>query len=112
MFEINDLSHHEKVLLDGCLRGMILADGYARDEEVAGLNRLRDELHFDDLDECLEEFESAVRTMEQFLLMAAGVTRTEARNLILKRLDEIAGLDGYKSASEADFFNQLVESWR
>ncbi len=111
MFRIGDLTHAEKVFFAGCLRGMILADGYAKDEEVAGLNQLRDEFHFRDLDECLEEFESSVRDNRQFWDMAAAVTRKEARELILQRIDEISRLDGYKSTNETDFYNRLVETW-
>lgn len=111
MLRIGDLSRAEKVFFAGCLRGMILADGYAKDEEVAGLNQLRDEFNFRDLDECLEEFESTVRNDRHFWDMAAGITRTEARELILQRIDEISRLDGYKSTNETDFYNRLVESW-
>lgn len=111
MFGIGDLSHAEKVFFAGCLRGMILADGYAKDEEVAGLNQLRDEFEFRDLDECLEEFESTVRNDSQFWDMAAGITGKEARELILQRIDEISRLDGYKSTNETNFYNRLVETW-
>ncbi|WP_455383538.1 hypothetical protein [Salinispira pacifica] len=111
MFGIGDLSHREKVFFAGCLRGMILADGYAKDEEVAGLNQLRDDFDFSDLDECLDEFERTVRNQDQFWDMAAQVTRKEARELILRRLDEISRLDGYKSTNETEFYDRLERSW-
>ncbi len=84
MFEIRDLTHAEKVFFAGCLRGMILADGYAKDEEIAGLDELRDVSHFDDLDVCLEEFESAVQDDQMFWAMAAAIVRPDARELIFR----------------------------
>jgi len=90
---------------------MILADGYASDEEIAGLDALRDLSHFEDLDACLEEFESAVQDEESFWVMAAAVVRSDAQDLILRRLDEISRMDGYKSTNETLFYDRLKSTW-
>ena len=111
MFDIRDLEHRERVFFAGCLRSMVLADGYAKDAEIAGLHQLRDVFEFTDLDDCLDEFELAVSSEDAFWNMAGSVVRRDARELILQRLDEISRLDGYKSTNEAEFYDRLVAAW-
>ena len=112
MIEVKDLSHDERVFFAGCLRGMIHADGYVKDEYVAGLNQLRDVFEFTDLDDCLDEFERTAKSTGDLLNLARTVHRKEARDLILDRLDEISRLDGYKSTKETEFYDSLVNVWK
>ncbi len=114
MISIDELYWEEKVFFAGCLKGIILIDGAVDDEEIAGVDAIRDEDRFDDLDEALETFEEEMRKSEaeDFLWRkAAGVARPEARELILSRIRYIALRDGYAKDAEEHFLGKLRAVW-
>ena len=114
MIGIDELYWDEKVFLAGCLKGLILIDGVIDDEEIAGIDAIREEDRFDDLDEALESYETEARESESENVLwrkAAGVTRPEAREVILSRLRYIALRDGFTKDAEERFLSKLREIW-
>ncbi len=111
MLNIKDLNRQEKVFFAGCVKSMILADGVIDDVEIAEVNKIRDILHFDDIDSCLDEFEEEVDSEDAFWEMALEVDREEARDLILGTLDELSRVSGYQHLPEKTLYNNLKEVW-
>lgn len=114
MITIDELYWEEKVFFAGCLKAMILIDCVIDDEEIAGVDAIRDEDRFDDLDEALESYEEEARDSgddDVLWRKAAGVARPEAREFILSRLRYIALRDGYAKDAEERFLGRLREIW-
>lgn len=118
--ELNALTWDEQVFFAGSLRAMILADGVIEDDEIAWVDRIRDEDRFADLDSCLDEFASRIHSLgggdigkpsPAYFKLAKTITRAEARNLILERLEAISLRDGYQKEAETAFFAKLREAW-
>lgn len=119
--ELSDLTWDEKVFFAGSLRLMILADGIIEDDEIAWVDRIRDEDRFEEMDRCLDEFVSQMESLGSpmtpgtkpaaYSELAKKITRTDAQHLILKKLEEISLRDGYQIEAETDFFTTLREVW-
>jgi hypothetical protein len=119
--EFRDLSSDEKVFFAGSLRTMILADGIVEDDEIAWVDKIRDEDRFEDMDACLDEFDERIDAiaipadplapLKRFFKLAESITRGEAQALILSRLESISLRDGYQKKAESDFFVTLRETW-
>lgn len=109
--KIEDLTMDERVFLAGALKVLVLSDGVVDDEEIQGVDALRDVYHFDDMDECLERFEERVSSDEEFDRFAASITRPEARDLILGELDRISLRGGFQDHQEEFFLKNLRALW-
>jgi hypothetical protein len=119
--ELIDLTRDEKVFFAGSLRAMILADGVIEDEEIARVDKIRDEDRFEDMDSCLDEFSKQIEGLgaaigpgkpaPAYWELATRMTRPEAQELIIRKLEAISLRDGYQKEAEADFFSRLRESW-
>lgn len=119
--ELSSLTWDEKVFFAGSLRAMILADGVVEDDEIAWVDRIRDEDRFDDMDQCLDEFSAkseevaggpeSGKPSSAYYTLAESITRSDARELILERLEAISNRDGYQKEAEAAFFTRLREVW-
>jgi hypothetical protein len=120
--KVTDLTWDERVFLAGSLRAMILADGVIDDEEIAWIDRLRDEDRFDEMDRCLDEFAARIeargasletgKPAEVYWQLAAEITRPEAQRVILEKMETISRLGGYQSRAEEDFFRRLRQTWK
>jgi uncharacterized tellurite resistance protein B-like protein len=111
MSELTKLSLDDRIFLAGSIKTMILADGNISASELSDIEDLFKLEGFDDFDECLEEFEKRITTIEEYWEMAAGISDQKVRDIILKYLDEVALMDGFPDTSEKKFFNRLVETW-
>lgn len=119
--ELTDLTWNEKIFFAGSLRAMILADGVIEDGEIAGVDRIRDEDRFDDMDRCLDEFNEQLeagggaigshKPSEAYWKLAALITGVEAQKFILQKMEAISLRDGYQKEAEVDFFARLRETW-
>jgi hypothetical protein len=119
--ELTDLTRDEKVFFAGSLRAMILADGVVKDEEIAWIDRIRDEDRFEEMDSCLDEFTNQLNSLgakidpgkpaPEYWELAARITRPEAQALVIGKLEAISLRDGYQIEAEADFFSRLRETW-
>ena len=111
MSEIEKLSIDERIFLAGSIKTMILADGNISESELSDIEDLFKLEGFDDFDECLEEFEKQVSSNDEYWEMANQITSKEAREIILKYLDEVSLTDGFPDLAEKKFFNKLTEIW-
>ena len=119
--ELTDLTWNEKIFFAGSLRAMILADGVIDDEEIAGVDKIRDEDRFDDMDRCLDDFNEQLEARggtlgvhkppEAYWKLAALITGAEAQEFILRKMEAISLRDGYQKEAEVDFFARLRETW-
>ncbi|MCF7928925.1 MAG: hypothetical protein K9L68_08440 [Spirochaetales bacterium] len=111
MATVANLNDEEKMFLAGCIKKMLLSDDSFADAEMDDLERLRDDWEFADLDDSLETFESSVEDEESFWTLAEKIYNTEAQEVILQILDEIAFQDGIPTPEESEFFHHLQELW-
>jgi len=111
MIDISKLSWNERVFLAGSLKALILADGIVDDSEISEVDKLRDIEHFDDLDDALDEFESEVKTDEQYWERAATIRKREAQDIMLDVLREVALAHGYEKEAEDKFISHLEQIW-
>jgi uncharacterized tellurite resistance protein B-like protein len=112
MAEIEKLSLDERIFLAGCIKTMIMADGNISESELSDIDDLFRMEGFEDFDECLEEFEKQVISYEDFWELAAEITSSRSRDIILKHLDEVSIQDGFPDMAEKKFLNQLIECWK
>jgi len=116
-----DLTHNEKMFFAGSLRAMILADGVIEDEEIAWVDKTRVEDRFEEMDSCLDEFTVQLESRgatgapgipaPAYWQLAALITRSEAQQFILGKLEAISLRDGYQKEAETNFFSTLRETW-
>ena len=119
--ELTDLTWNEKVFFAGSLRVMIRADGVIEDDEIAWVDKLRDEDRFEDLDSCLDDFAVQMEALgatddpeeppRAYWQLAARITRPEAQALILQKMEAISLRNGYQKEPEAILFARLRETW-
>lgn len=108
---IRELTLDERSFLAGAVKLLLLSDGVIDDEEIAGVDRLRDAYHFEDMDECLERFEERVEGDEAFDSFAREITRQEARDFIIEELHELSLKGGYQGHEEHGFIERLKRIW-
>ncbi len=112
MPELSHLSHDERVFLAGCIRTIMLADGGVEDAEVKDLDRIYNSLHFDDYEQCLDEFEEIAPDEGAFLERAAAIRNPEAQDLILKTVYELTVQNGAPSDDQEGIFLKLSKLWK
>ena len=108
---VHDLKKEERVFLAGMLRAMIHVDGVVDDEEISFVDHMRREDRFEDMDDCLDEYDKRMEEGADIRSLAAEVTRREARNLILRMLKPLTMRSGYQRDQEQDFFNEIQSVW-
>ena len=108
---VTKLSDDEKLFLAGCIKSIILADGTIESEEIDDLNKLTEELGFNDFEEKLEAFENKVHDSEMFWEMAAKIEGKEVRDIILKVMQELSLQDGFTEKVEEKLLSKLIEIW-
>ena len=112
MSDIEKLDQNEKILLAGCIKSIILADGKISTSETEDIDKLYTSEHFNDFEECLEKFESKVKSEEDLWTMAKKITNEENQSIILGYIYEFSIQDGYSNRSETQFINKLKDFWK
>ena len=112
MSDISNLKHNEKVFLAGCIKTIFLANGNISQAETDEINELYDVEKFDDFEECLNEFESKIKTEEDFLKFTREINNSETQDIILGRLFSISIDDGVQNTSETHIINKLKSVWK
>ena len=111
MSEIDGLSHSEKVLLAGCIRAVMLADGTIQDAELNDLDRIFEDLDFSDYEKCLDEFEDKYPDEDSFLKAAGQVTNPAAQDLMLKTVYDLSMQNGAPDDAQEGVFTTLSRLW-
>jgi hypothetical protein len=111
MTEIQSLSREEKVVLAGCIRMAILADGQIQVQELDDLDRIQSRLGFTDYESCLEEFEQKLGDEPSLLGAAAAITNPVAQDVILRAVYELTLQEGVMSEGQEQFFGKLNDLW-
>lgn len=112
MIKINKLAEHEKVFLAGAVEKTILADGSIQEKETQDLDKIIEDLGFDDYEKCLDSFEAKVKDSESFWQLAGTIQNEEAQDAILNVVYELSLQDGVMGAAESRLFNELKELWQ
>ncbi len=108
---IRELTLDERSFLAGAVKILLLSDGVIDDEEIAGVDRLRDVYHFEDMDECLVRFEERVEGDGDFEAFAREITRKEARDFVVEELHELSLKGGYQGHEEHGFIERITRIW-
>ena len=111
MADLSKLDKAAKIFLAGCMKTMMMADGQISQSELKDIDKLYNQEHFTDFEECLEEFENVVKSEDDFWKMAEEIENPETRDIILAHIYEISLEDGIPSAGEKKFYQQLEDSW-
>ena len=111
MSELDRLSHSEKVLLAGSIRAVTIAGGISEEAELSDLDRITKSLHFQDFEECLDEFEQKYPDEDSFLKAAALVTNAGAQDLILKTVYDLSIQNGAPDEAQEGIFMTLSRLW-
>lgn len=110
--KITDLEQHEKIAFGCLVRLMIRSDGHFTDEEEAQVNRIGEEELGDagELWHLISASAAIYPYEEDGKVEVAKVTRPEARALILRVLERVAGADGVAGA-EAELLAWVRAEW-
>ncbi len=111
MPELPQLSHEEKVFFAGCIRAVMLADGGIQEAELTDLDRIYQNLDFQDYEQCLDEFEEKSPDEAAFLKEAAKIANPEAQRLILSTLYELTVQNGAPEDAQEGIFMKLTRLW-
>lgn len=107
----NDLEKHEQDTFGGLIRMMLRADGDFSEEEEARLNEIGEELGSAGLIwRVISNSAQAFPDDEQIRKSVKGVTRPEARKLILDTISKISASDGV-DISEIELVAWLEKTW-
>lgn len=112
MPDIRRLSDQEKMFLAGCIKSMILADGQIDEEEILDLEKITTEMHFDDFEAALEDFEDQVRDEETFWAIAKQIGEPSTQGLIIKVLFELSIQEGYSATPQEKLLHELKDIWK
>jgi hypothetical protein len=112
MSELRSLSHEEKVVLAGCIRMTIVADGRIQDEELDDLDRIQRRLGFTDYEACLAEFDEKLGDEPSLLGVAAEITNPETQDVILGIVYELAVQEGVMAEGQEHLFRKLNDLWK
>ncbi|MBW1880750.1 MAG: hypothetical protein JRJ84_20530 [Deltaproteobacteria bacterium] len=105
---MSDLFELERAILIDLASQMVWADGTASGEELQELLELDDEMGDEAFQEAMKAARS--RSREEVLASAAKIERTEARDLVLTVLHDLASVDGIEEA-EAELLAELRKLW-
>ena len=110
--KIAELDKQEKIVFGCLVRLMLRSDGHFTDEEEAQVNRIGEEELGDagDMWHLISASAAVYPEEADGKGEVAGVKRPEARALILKVLERIAGADGLDSA-EAELIHWVRSQW-
>ncbi len=111
MAELRDLSHDERVLLAGCMRAVMLADGSLQEGELKDLDRIYRRLDFHDYEACLDEFEEKYPDEESVMRAAGKVRNPGAQDLILKTMYELTVQNGAPEDAQESILMKLSRIW-
>jgi hypothetical protein len=111
MSELDRLSHHERVLLAGCIRAAMIADGAIQEAELSDLDKIYKSLDFHDYEQCLDEYEEKYPDQDSFLKAAAEVTNPAAQDLILKTVYDLVMQSGAPDDAQEGVFMTLSRLW-
>jgi len=111
--KIADLDKPEKIAFGCLVRLMLRSDGHFTDEEEEQVNRIGEEELGDagNLWHLISESAAVYPEEQDGKPQVARVTRPEARALMLRVLERIAGADGLDRA-EAELLDWVREAWR
>jgi hypothetical protein len=105
---MSELYELERAVLIDLASQMVWADGTTSGEELQELLELDEEMGHEDFQDAIEAARG--RSREEVLENAAKVIRTDARDLILTVLHDLASADGVVEA-EADLIAELKMTW-
>lgn len=108
--QLDQLQHHEQLVLLGLFHWVMHADGVVTDEEAASLEALRQRLGPAAWDARLAESKEAFPTVEALVAGCREVTRPAARQSIYGELVGLATADEL-DAAEAELLNWLAVHW-
>ncbi len=111
MADLRNLDQKEKMFLAGCIKSMILAEGTIKDEELNDLEKITEELQFNDFNDSLTQFEDKIHDKESFWTLAKEIVREETIDLIIKILYEMSIQDGYTFPNEKALIDGLRSIW-
>jgi hypothetical protein len=111
MSDIEKLSHAEKVFLAGCIKTAVMADGNISTDEIDSIDDLYAQDNFSDYSACLSEFESKVKTSDDFWNMARSIINKESQEIILNHIGDFELQDGITNTRIEDFLVQLKSIW-
>jgi hypothetical protein len=111
MSDINQYTQEEKAFLAGSVKGIILANRDISEAELEDVDRLTEELNFDDFNQALQDFERKIKTKEDYAEAAKAITNPEFQALVLQVISDVAITDGVIGAPEEAFISNLKEIW-
>ena len=111
MSKLAQMNHEEKILLAGCMRAAIVADGTFDEAEMQDLEKISRELEFSDFEECLEEFEAKNVEDEYLLTSAARVKNPAVQDVILRVVYDLSLQNGAQDDPQAELFQKLNQLW-
>lgn len=112
MAETHKLTDLEKIFLAGCIKAVVLADGWIDEMELEDVDRIIKALKFDDFEAVLTRFEEQIHDLEGFWGMAEKVIDGESRSIILSTVDELAYQHGYSGERENKILGELKGIWK
>lgn len=111
MSSIKRLNEEEKMFMAGCIKQMIMVDGSFEEEELLDLDRITEDLQFDDFEASLEAFEEQIVDEESFWEVADHISDASTQELIISVLYELSLQDGLIEEEEGSLIQELKEHW-
>jgi hypothetical protein len=111
MTDLKELNHREKVILAGCMKGVIMIDGDLDPEELDYVDSMYRSANFKDFDACLAESERLFPDEDDLVQAAADVRKPASRETIREALHELslrgAPLDATRATPGDTFYDRV-----
>jgi hypothetical protein len=112
MSDVADLNEQEKIFLAGAIKALILNQGVPSQEELDNLDRIVEDLGFDDFDEHLERFETDAPGEADFEYLARNIFHDKAKSVITRILWDLALQKGFASPEDEVLIKNIRQWWK
>ena len=105
------LSHDEKIVLIGLCRYIINSDGLVTQGELETMNRIAEEIGFEDYQKTFDEADTAITSIDQLKEKIDLLKESGNKQKILKYAIQLSRSDACIKNDEMDLIVYAADSW-
>jgi hypothetical protein len=105
------LSQAEKVVLIGICRYIINSDGVVTDPELAEMNRIAEEMGFDDYQKSFDESDRLITSIDTLQEKIDSLKKSGNQRKILEHAIQLSRCDACIKSDEVDIIVYAADSW-